>query len=384
MTEALAETQKERTGKVGKLVSPFETVPTDKMTKDEAIDELEFFRDYLDLKFEMLEDGKVKVQMPAFDIEFKREVSDDQTSKIKSMTFPSPQHALSVVRLADWASLEGVKEITFRGFHKPEEKAAPEKAAPEKPAVAPPTSPFIPQTKPTNVPEEDRAEDKVPAATDHNQTPKPPVETNKPSLLSPLSSSISSFLKSDPLKALLSPLSKDWSLRPSLPLWTMDIAGFKGNDPKTGQPFDMHANRSMIQFSHNNYMQSIQTHREEARRQSTEQAKREEARKAEDMHRYRFEEQRRAEESLRFEEQRRQHQQEIEQIQARRQNPTSNAQVNEAFSAFQLMQSTAPKSREVHRQNEISDSNQSFHSSESTYGFLQASRLHQLLDESKK
>lgn len=48
----------------------------------------------------------------------------------------------------------------------------------------------------------------------------------------------------------------------------MDIAGFRGNDPKTGKVIDVHGYRDMIRFNHHSYLQSVQSHRAEIAREA--------------------------------------------------------------------------------------------------------------------
>lgn len=99
--------------------TPFEEIPAQFLTADEARAELLALEKHGDIDVEFTEEGKTVLFVPVFDVNFKKEATTDQGSSevpVKSFLFPQPQEAVSISRLSEWASLKGISDILFRGF----------------------------------------------------------------------------------------------------------------------------------------------------------------------------------------------------------------------------------------------------------------------------
>ncbi len=112
-------------------LTPFEEIPAAQMSKDEAKTELLALQDKGDIKLEFTDEGKTRLFVPMFNVNFKKETEDKSKSKVKSFLFPKPQDAVKLSRLSEWFSFKGIKEVLFRNFSKTKEA--------DKPAEAPPT-----------------------------------------------------------------------------------------------------------------------------------------------------------------------------------------------------------------------------------------------------
>lgn len=365
--------------------TPFEEIPASQMTHEEARTELLSLQDQGNIKVEFTDEGKTRLFVPMFDVNFKKETNDAEKSKVRSFLFPKPQSAVKLSRLSEWASLKGIKEILFRKFTKPKEADKPAEAPPavenKAPVSAPETKPLEPKEvtqaqppaealktdappphqpvqkplepkkeKPKTIPlsrlrtggaiplsssatpiqkptavqtptkpltsrmspmqlalsqtkakrdlniatPSDTTKAGTPKAESQSQTTTPsptaseaPKSTSstpsptseKPSTpLSSLGSRLESLLRKKPMAnptkySLLS--TRTSSLlrkRPKTSLWNMDIAGYKGQDPKTGQVLEAHGNRDMIRFNHHSFIQSIRSNRAEVAREANKKA----------------------------------------------------------------------------------------------------------------
>lgn len=165
--------------------TPFEEIPAKKLTNDEARTELLALEKTGKIDVEFTDEGKTRLFVPMFNVNYKKETEKSEEKPIKSFLFSKAQDALKISRLSEWASLKGIKEIIFGGFYKKDKATDSKDAPPTSETTSPPPSTQPTETKPAEVkpaPVETKSAPPVetPVATPAVQEKKEPVTAGVP------------------------------------------------------------------------------------------------------------------------------------------------------------------------------------------------------------
>ncbi|TNE43861.1 MAG: hypothetical protein EP343_32340 [Deltaproteobacteria bacterium] len=129
--------------------TPFEEVPTEKLTNSEARTELLALEKTGQIDVEFTDKGETRLFVPMFNVNYKKETEKSTEKPISSFLFSKAQDALSLSRLSEWASLKGIKEIIFSGFSSKDKTKSNDAPTSETSTPAPkPAEPKPAETKP--------------------------------------------------------------------------------------------------------------------------------------------------------------------------------------------------------------------------------------------
>ncbi len=161
--------------------TPFEEVPTEKLTHSEARTELLALEKSGQIDVEFTDKGETRLFVPMFNVNYKKETEQSTEKPISSFLFSKAQDALSLSRLSEWASLKGIKEIIFSGFSSKDKTKSND--APLSETSTPALKPVEP--KPTEVrPSETTPVETKPTATQPVE-PKPVESQPAPTVQQP-------------------------------------------------------------------------------------------------------------------------------------------------------------------------------------------------------
>lgn len=242
--------------------TPFQETPAVELAPKQSFDELFALRDLGEIKFDLMDDGGVKLFSPSFGVNFRHTSQTETMAEDHWFTFPQPSMAVETCRLAQWAKDKGVTEITHRGFFG--ESGEGIDFGPKPPGMEPAPTVAAKTTKQAPVHLE-VADVKVtpqpgPSLAPMPSTP-PPTATKAPMPSTPPPVQADTSQANKPQSTIGKVVDKATSfVRKALQL---DIAGFKGKDKETGQPFDLNAYRGFLRAPHQQYLQSAQRHMQE-------------------------------------------------------------------------------------------------------------------------